>query len=215
VEDSAGHWDRVYAATPSTGLSWYEREPTTSVRLIEANDVGSSAVVIDVGAGASVLVERLLALGYADVTVLDVSGRALDEARQRLGKQSEGVAFIRQDVLRWEPDRLYDVWHDRAVFHFVTASQDRDRYVEVATRAVRAGGWAVLATFAEDGPTRCSGLPVSRYSSEELADVFSAHFSLVKEDREEHLTPGGVVQPFTWVLLRREEQLPSLHSGGL
>lgn len=203
VDDRTNHWDRIYAASPSTGLSWYEREPTTSMRLIDATDVGTSAVVIDLGAGTSVLVDHLVESGYTDVTVLDVSGRALDEVRQRLGAKSDAVTYLRRDVLSWEPDRHYDVWHDRAVFHFLTDPEDRDRYVEVATGAVRPGGWVVIATFADDGPTQCSGLPVARYSPERLAGVFSAQFSLVEEDREEHVTPAGVVQPFTWVLMRR------------
>jgi len=175
-----------------------------SIRLIEANEVGSSAAVVDVGAGTSVLVDDLVALGYADVTVLDISRRALDEVRQRLGERCEGVVFVQHDVLRWEPSRRYDVWHDRAVFHFLTERNDRDRYVEVVARAVRVGGSAVLATFAEDGPTQCSGLPVAGYSAEMLAEVFSEDFSLASEDRGEHVTPGGVTQPFTWVVLRRE-----------
>ena len=204
VAHRSEHWECVYAATPSTGVSWYEREPAMSIRLIEANEAGSSAAVVDVGAGASVLVDHLVVLGYDDVTVLDISRRALDDVRQRLGERCEGVVFVQHDVLRWEPSRLYDVWHDRAAFHFLTERNDRDRYVEVVARAVRVGGSAVFATFAEDGPTQCSGLPVVRYSAEMLAEVFSAHFSLATEDREEHVTPAGVAQPLTWVVLRRE-----------
>lgn len=202
VADRTEHWERIYAAMPPTAVGWYEREPTVSVRLIEA-ELGSSGAVVDVGAGASALVDHLVALGDVSVTVLDVSGRALDEVRQRLGERSQGVTFVQQDVLTWEPDRRYDVWHDRAVFHFLTERTERDRYVEVAARAVRAGGRVVIATFAEDGPMQCSGLAVSRYSAEELAGVFSASFSLVEHERAEHVTPGGVVQPFTWVVLRR------------
>jgi len=175
-----------------------------SVRLIAANEAGTSAAVVDVGAGASVLVDHLLALGYTDVTVLDVSRRALDEVRQRLGARCERVVFVHHDVVTWEPRRLYDVWHDRAAFHFLTERNERDQYVDVVSRAVRVGGSAVLATFAEDGPAQCSGLPVVRYSAEMLAEVFAESFSLAREDRQEHVTPGGVVQPFTWVVLRRQ-----------
>lgn len=204
VVSRSEHWNRVYEATPSTGVSWYQREPSTSLRLIEATDVGAAVAVIDVGAGASALVDHLLALGYVDVTVLDVSVRALDAVRQRLGPAGDRVTFVEHDVLTWEPDRRFGVWHDRAVFHFLTEPTDRDRYVEVAAKAVRRGGWVVLATFAEDGPPQCSGLPVSRYSAADLAAVFAPRFALISEDREEHVTPSGAVQPFTWVTLRRE-----------
>jgi SAM-dependent methyltransferase len=203
VSGRARHWDEIYATIPVTELSWYERDPLVGLRLIGTIAPGPAASVVDVGAGSSSLVDHLLAAGFAAVTVLDVSGRALDVVRVRLGAASREVTFVEADLLAWEPGRRYDIWHDRAAFHFLTNEAARDRYVARAAGAVRAGGHLVLATFAEDGPTRCSGLPVTRYSPRELGNVFSPFFVRVAAEREEHVTPRGTVQPFTWVVLRR------------
>jgi SAM-dependent methyltransferase len=159
--------------------------------------------VIDVGGGASFLVDGLLARGFSDVTVLDVSQHALDEVEQRLGERAGSVNLVCGDLLTWAPDRRYDIWHDRALLHFLTDPIDRDRYVKLAERTVRDDGALIIGTFADDGPTQCSGLPVLRYTPAELATVFSKSFTLVAHEREEHTTPAGVIQPFTWVVLRR------------
>lgn len=203
VPEHSNHWEDIYATRPSTALSWYQDEPETSLRLIEQIACGQPATVVDIGAGTSQLVDRLVARRFTDVTLIDVSDHALAEVRQRLGAHAENVTFIRSDITAWTPDRLYDIWHDRAVFHFLTELTDRDRYVDIASDAVRGGGSLVLATFAEDGPTRCSGLPVCRYTAHELANIFSERFSLIEHAREEHVTPTGAVQSFTWVVLRR------------
>lgn len=203
VVDRAQHWEAVYASKPLTELSWYERDPVTSLRLIEEIASGSPVAVIDIGAGASSLVDHLLDHGFTDLTVLDLSGTALAGMRERLGERAWNVTFVQHDVLSWDVDHQYDLWHDRAVFHFLTEETARRRYREVTERAIRVGGSLVLATFAEDGPTQCSGLPVARYSAQALAEEFSEHFSLLWQEREEHVTPGGIVQPFTWVVLRR------------
>lgn len=199
----ARHWDEIYATNPVTELSWYEREPSVGLRLIETIAPGPAASVVDVGAGSSSLVDHLLAAGFNDVTALDLSGRALGLVRARLGQASRDVTFIEEDLLAWEPGRTYDIWHDRAVFHFLTDEAACDRYVALAAGAVHTGGHLVLAAFAEDGPTRCSGLPVTRYSTQALTDIFSPFFVRVGAEREEHFTPRGTVQPFTWVVLRR------------
>jgi Methyltransferase domain len=203
VGQSADHWDGIYSTGTSTALSWYEREPTQSLRLIDITTGDPSAAIIDLGAGTSMLVDRLLDSGFTDVTVLDISAHALDEVGRRLGPRASGASFIRQDVLCWQPERQYDVWHDRAVFHFLSDPAQRSRYVSVAAAGVRAGGAMIVATFAEDGPTHCSGLPVARYSADELADAFAAGFEPVHCERELHETPAGAVQPFTWMILRR------------
>jgi 2-polyprenyl-3-methyl-5-hydroxy-6-metoxy-1,4-benzoquinol methylase len=197
------HWEGVYASTAATNLGWYEPEPTVSRRLIEAIATTPSQAVIDVGAGVSFLVDNLLAHGFTDVTLLDISQHALTEVERRLGRRGRHVTFVHQDVVTWTPDRHYDIWHDRAVFHFLTDRSARDRYVETAAQALAVGGGLVVATFAEDGPTQCSGLPTSRYSALDLEATFSAYFSLDEHERTEHVTPGGVVQPFTWAVLRR------------
>jgi SAM-dependent methyltransferase len=200
----AEHWDGVYTTRSSNEVSWYEREPSTSLKLIGALGLDRSAAIVDVGAGTSSLADHLLAEGYADLTLLDVSTRSLDEVRARLGERAPAVTFVAGDVLRWHPDRRFDLWHDRAVYHFLVDAGDRRRYVELAGRAVRHGGALVVAGFAEDGPTHCSGLPVSRHSATDLAASFAPAFTPVTHERELHVTPTGVVQPFTWVTLRRK-----------
>jgi len=201
VEDTAGHWDSVFATKASDEVSWFQAQPTTSIRLLErwASPAGS---VIDIGAGASTLVDVLVDAGWQDVTVLDVSVAALTTVRNRLGEGAEAVTFIASDVRSWQPNRTYDAWHDRAAFHFLVEQADRDRYVAMATHSVTPGGVVVLAAFAEDGPTECSGLPTSRYDTDELVRAFGPAFALEHAEREEHTTPFGTIQPFSWVVLR-------------
>ena len=196
------HWEHVYSTRAPAEVSWFEAEPVVSLRLIESVAPSHDAAVIDVGGGASLLVDRLVARGFRDVTVLDVSAQALDEVRRRLGR-TDAVTLVVHDVLTWQPSGHYDLWHDRAVFHFLVDGAERERYIELATRTVRAGGALVLGTFALDGPPECSGLPVARYAPEELAELFDAAFTGIHGERAEHVTPWGAVQPFSWVVLRR------------
>ncbi len=197
------HWENLYASRSSTEVSWYQRSPTVSLRLIKSVASSPTAAVIDVGGGASRLVDHLRHEGFTDLTVLDVSEHALDEVRHRLADETGAVHFLHDDVLTWRPNRRYDVWHDRAVFHFLTEPSDKDRYVNTAYRALSEVGVAIIGTFAEDGPTECSGLRVSRYSPTDLDSTFAATFSPIGHEREEHVTPSGVVQPFTWAVFRR------------
>ena len=199
---SEGHWEQVYETRSTDEVSWFQAEPSVSRRLVEAA-VGTNGSVVDVGAGASRLVDLLLDDGFSDLTVLDVSARALAVVRQRLGPRSSAVTWVHGDVLDWHPGRTFDVWHDRAVFHFLTDPQDRSRYVELVQRATAPGGTVIVATFAPDGPTHCSGLPVSRSDAAGLASIFGEAFVLGHTEREEHHTPSGVVQPFTWAVLHR------------
>jgi SAM-dependent methyltransferase len=150
-----------------------------------------------------VLVDRLLDDGYRDLTLVDVSVRALDAVRSRLGDRAAPVSFVHADVLDWMPGREFDVWHDRAVFHFLTDERDRAAYVERAGAAVRPAGTLIIATFAADGPTQCSGLPVRRHAPADLAHTFGPAFVLEASEREEHVTPAAVIQPFSWAVLRR------------
>lgn len=198
----AGHWDAVFSSRAPTEVSWFQPRPDTSVRLLSAH-VPPQGAVVDVGAGTSALVDALLAAGRTDVTLVDVSAAALDAVRERLGERAASVGLVVCDVLAWRPQRTYAAWHDRAVFHFLTAEQDRAAYVALAARAVEPGGVLVLGTFAEDGPTACSGLPTARYDAAALAHLFAPAFRLVAHEREEHRTPAGAVQPFTWVVLAR------------
>lgn len=200
--DSAAHWDSVYATKGSDAVSWYQAEPGMSLRLLR-DEAWPAESVIDVGAGASALVDSLLEVGVTDVTVLDLSGEALVHVRQRLTTHLESVTFATADLLAWTPPRTYRVWHDRAVFHFLVEEADRRRYAGVMSEAVMPGGVAVLGTFALDGPTYCSGLSTARYDAASLSEIFAADFVLVRSEREEHITPTGSLQPFTWVVLRR------------
>jgi SAM-dependent methyltransferase len=201
-DEWAEHWDTVYDSKSIDDVSWFEAEPATSLRLL-ATAAPRSGAVIDVGAGASFLIDALLTAGFGDITLLDVSAEVLTVVRDRLADRGEAVSFVVANLLSWVPERQWDAWHDRAVFHFLVDAVDRARYVETAARAVAVGGVVVLGCFASDGPTRCSGLPTARYDAEDLAAVFAPAFTLIHAERDEHRTPGGSVQPFTWVVLRR------------
>ena len=195
------HWDDVYARRGPTGVSWYQPEPAMSLRLIEALGLKPDAAILDVGGGASTLVDRLLARGFRDVTVLDVSRTALDLTQARLGP-TDRAHVLHQDVRSWAPPARYDVWHDRAVFHFMVDAGDRERYLSALSSGVRPGGHVIIATFASDGPDHCSGLPVLQCDADNIAVALGPRFTLVDTAREEHTTPAGVIQPFTWVVAR-------------
>jgi SAM-dependent methyltransferase len=198
----AAHWDAVHGGDPPATRSWYEDAPSTSLRLLRAVTTPDGSVV-DVGAGTSHLVDALLADGYGDLTCLDVSAAALAVSRRRLGPDAGRVAWVVADILAWRPGRTWDAWHDRAVFHFLTAPGDRERYAALAARAVRPGGALVLGCFAPDGPDRCSGLPVARHDAAGLAAAFAPAFAPERAERVVHRTPAGREQPFTWAVLRR------------
>lgn len=198
------HWEHVYESKRPDEVSWFQPQPVRSLELLEAAGVSSGAAVIDVGGGDSTLVDALLSRGFGDLTVLDVSGAALERARLRLGDRAAGVTWIEADVTHAElPTAAYDVWHDRAVFHFLTDPVERARYVALAARAVRPGGTLIVATFAPDGPTRCSGLEVARYDADGLAREFAEGFVLATGLADVHRTPAGGEQRFTYASLRR------------
>lgn len=201
------HWDDVYDRVGADRVSWYQTDAAISAELIsaagDARGAGPVRSVVDVGGGASVLVDELLDTGVEDVTVLDLSAQALDVARQRLGSRAGAVRWHNQDVRYWRPARRFDVWHDRAVFHFLTEPADRDAYRSVLRDALEPRGHVVIGTFAADGPTHCSGLPVARYGPAELAAQFPG-MRTVEDRRVEHVTPSGAIQPFTWLLLAAE-----------
>lgn len=200
--ETAQHWDDVYRTKSVTEVSWFQTEPVMSLRLID--DLRPvPRTLIDVGAGASVLADRLVERGGVEVTVLDVSEEALGVVRDRLGARAADVRFLCADIRTWSPDRQCDAWHDRAVFHFLTDPADRDAYVSVVERAVAPHGVVVIGSFALDGPERCSGLPTARYDAAGLAEAFAGSFVLERSEREVHHTPGGADQAFTWAVLRR------------
>jgi SAM-dependent methyltransferase len=203
--DAKSHWERIYLTTGPGQVSWFQPDAAMSLELIRSVAPARDSAIIDVGAGASTLVDGLLAEGYARITVLDLSAAALAQARHRVNDAGRSVVWREGDVLSAELDSAaYDVWHDRAVFHFLTTAVDRARYVAQVRRAVRPGGHVIVATFALDGPSRCSGLDVSRYSPDALHAQFGSDFRLMESRREEHVTPRGTTQAFLYCLCRHE-----------
>jgi SAM-dependent methyltransferase len=208
---SKEHWDRVYDSKTSSGVSWFQEHARQSIELIRQTGIARDADIIDVGGGASTLVDDLLALGYSKLTVLDLSEAALKVSQARLAERAARVNWLVGDVTQVEfAPHAYDLWHDRAVFHFLTAASERAAYVQAVLRAVRPGGHVIVATFADDGPEKCSGLPVMRYSAGGLHAQFGEPFTLLQQQRERHHTPSGTVQPFIYCLwtLRNRRALP-------
>jgi trans-aconitate methyltransferase len=203
TEERTAHWETVYRGNGTDALSWYQAEPVMSLQMLDLLGVTPGSGVIDIGGGSSLFVDRLLARGFGDLAVLDISDAALQAARLRVGDDAR-VAWIVGDILSWEPTRRYDLWHDRAVFHFLSG-QEVEEYREVMRRGLAPGGSVVMATFAPDGPEWCSGLPVTRYSAEQLGMALGSGFQIVEQRREVHTTPAGAVQPFTWIAARRDE----------
>lgn len=198
-----GHWESVYRTKSPTQLSWYQPEARLSLGLIRRVAADLDAPIIDVGGGASTLVDGLLDAGYRALTVLDLAPKALTLAQQRLGKRAELVTWISADVLTTPlPSDNYAIWHDRAVFHFLTDPRARARYVAQTVRTVRPGGHVIVASFGPEGPSRCSGLEVVRYSPDGLHAEFGSAFRLLDSAREDHHTPDGSVQAFVYCLCR-------------
>lgn len=198
------HWEKIYHRKETTQVSWYQLHPYLSLQYIQKTGVGKSGHLIDVGGGASTLVDHLLDAGFQHVTVLDISVEALERVQQRLGQRAGSVTWLEADITQTTlPHHQYEVWHDRAVFHFLTEPQDRQRYVNAVLEAVRPGGHVIVATFASDGPERCSGLEVARYDSQSLHSEFGTDFELLDSTREEHQTPFGTQQKFIYCYCRK------------
>lgn len=195
-DDRLTHWQNVYATKPDTEVSWFQEDPAPSLELVAATGISADADIIDVGGGASRLVDSLLERGFSRLTVLDISANALAQAQNRLGPRAAGVDWIAADIRSWEPSARFDLWHDRAALHFLTEPLDREAYIVRLMKAVRPLGHAIIATFAPDGPERCSGLPIMRYGPDELARTLGPGFDLVESRRHDHQTPGGATQRF-------------------
>ena len=203
-EGRQAHWDKVYASKGEKEVSWFQENPAPSLDLIAKTGATAASSVIDVGGGASRLVDALIAKGIRAVAVLDLSEAALVAAKARLGGQADQVEWIVADVTAWEPQAAaYDVWHDRAAFHFLTEERDRAAYVARLTKAVKPGGHAIIGAFAPDGPERCSGLPVARYDAQSLGRALGDAFELVETLPHQHRTPWGSEQRFQFSLFRR------------
>ena len=200
------HWQNVYQTKGERDVSWFQEIPTISLDLIHATGVGADASIIDIGGGASRLADNLLTEGFRSVTVLDVSEKALAASRDRLGPRGKHVTWIVADVTTWRPDKRYDLWHDRAAFHFLTAPGDRTAYAECVRKAVCRGGHVIVGTFAPDGPERCSGLPVVRHDAGSIGKVLGPSFKLIESRRHDHRTPGGTIQRFQFSRFQRQTE---------
>jgi ubiquinone/menaquinone biosynthesis C-methylase UbiE len=202
-QDRQSHWQSVYIQKGESEVSWFQENPAPSLAMIEQTGAAPDRAIIDIGGGASRLVDHLVESGFRNVTVLDLSGAALEVAKARLGDRAAQVQWLVADVTIWEPQDTYDIWHDRAAFHFLNREADRAAYVARLVRAVKVGGHAIIATFALDGPERCSGLPVVRYDAASLGKTLGDRFELVATRSDAHATPWGSEQSFQFSLFRR------------
>jgi SAM-dependent methyltransferase len=196
------YWQKIYSEKAETEVSWFQESPAISLELIEKFNAGPDTRIADIGGGASRLVDWLLEKGFQSITVLDLSDVALSKAKGRLGDKARSVTWIADDATTWEPPATYDIWHDRATFHFFTDMQDRGAYLQRLGRSLRVGGHAIIATFALDGPERCSGLPIVRYSPETLAETLGDKFELIETQHKSHVTPWGAKQSFHFSVFR-------------
>lgn len=200
------YWERVYETKDSTEVSWFQENPELSLQFIDRTGIDKAGQIIDVGSGSSTLVDNLLDRGYQNITALDISGAALQSAQDRLGSRANVVNWLEADITQVQlPYNFYDVWHDRAVFHFLTRAADRERYIEAVLHSVKTGSHVIIATFALDGPSRCSGLEIVRYNQDSLRDEFGGNFDLVHSTSESHQTPFGAEQKFIYCYCRRGE----------
>lgn len=197
------HWEAVYSSKAVDSVSWFQATPAPSLQALDTLGAGPRQSLIDIGGGASTLADALLERGWSDVSVLDISDAALKESKHRLAGQADTVDWIVADITAWAPHRSYDIWHDRAVFHFLTDARDRGAYKERLQQALVSNGAAIIATFSLHGPERCSGLPVQRYDASGLADEIGPEFEMMRDWTEEHVTPGGSRQAFTWSVFRK------------
>jgi len=205
--DTKSHWEKVYATKLRDAVSWYRAHLETSLTLIDRAASAHAASIVDVGGGESTLVDDLLARGYQNITVLDVSQTAIDVTKKRLGYAAEQVCWLVVDITKVQlAPNTYDVWHDRAVFHFLTSAEERAAYVRQVAHAVRPRGHVIVSTFGPEGPTKCSGLDVARYDADSLHEQFGARFRLVDSAKELHQTPFGTTQQFLYCYCRMEQE---------
>jgi SAM-dependent methyltransferase len=198
------HWEKVYASKAEDEVSWFQESPAPSLELITETSATPASAIVDIGGGASRLVDALVEKGFQALTVLDISEAALATAKARLGDSARPVQWIAADVTLWRPAAAaYDIWHDRATFHFLVDDRDRGAYIANMAEGVKPGGYAIIGTFALDGPERCSGLPVARYDAHRLGAAIGSGFHLVRTVRHEHVTPWGARQQFQFGLFHR------------
>jgi len=202
--DNKRHWEQVYKGKSPMEVSWFQAEPLHSLRLIQSTGITKAGNIIDVGGGASVLVDRLQGRGYKNLTVLDISSAAIAHTRQRLGAAAQKIAWHEADVIEFDPPHSFELWHDRAVFHFLTQQIDREKYVKVLNRSVPANGHVILATFSIGGPEKCSGLDIVQYDEAKLLEALGEEFKFVEAVDEVHMTPENKAQNFSYFRLVRQ-----------
>ncbi|WP_373551148.1 trans-aconitate 2-methyltransferase [Haliscomenobacter sp.] len=197
------HWDQVYTTKALEQSSWYQPIPNISLGFTQQLSIAKDDAIIDVGGGDSLLVDHLLDLGYQNISVLDISPKALERAQNRLGERAKTVKWILADAAKFEPTEQYDFWHDRAAFHFLTTEADIQHYAQTAAQAIKPGGFLVIGTFSEQGPKKCSGLEIKQYSEQDLVQVFENQFNKIFCQQSNHLTPSQATQQFTFCVLQR------------
>jgi len=197
------HWEKIYSTKEIDGVSWYQEIPITSLNIIKALKLNLSASIIDIGAGKSFLADTLLNLGYNDITILDISGNALNEVARRVEKENHKIKCIESNVTDLSSDQKYDVWHDRAVFHFITNNQEREKYLDLLNSSLNKDGYLIIGTFSEDGPLKCSGLEVQRYSVKDLRELLKPNFKFIDGFKEIHDTPFNTTQSFTFCTFKK------------
>ena len=200
--DAKEHWENIYQTKNTDEVSWYQEKPETSLNLISETSIEKNAKIIDVGAGASKLADNLLALGFRNITALDVSLNALNNSKKRLGDRANNVKWIVSDLREFKTNERYDLWHDRAVLHFLTEEEDITRYIELVRTYLKPKGYVIVSTFSVNGPKKCSGLDVKQYSEDSMKTLFTG-FEHIKSFEEEHLTPWGSSQIFIWGVFRK------------
>jgi len=203
TSDRKAHWENIYSTKGEAEVSWFQETPTPSLELLALVGARPTSAIADIGGGASRLVDSLLEAGFEQITVMDLSAQALAVARKRLGEKASKVKWIVADAATWEPPQLYDVWHDRATFHFLTSEEEQRAYIDRLKRGLRVGGHVIIGAFAPDGPEKCSGLPVARHSAESLSGHLGQAFTLVDSRRHEHVTPWGAAQKFQFSTFKR------------
>lgn len=204
MSDRKHHWENVYSSKSHLEVSWFQQEPKLSLRLIADTNIVNSDAIIDIGGGASTLVDHLCEAGFVHIGVLDISGQALKQAENRLAGKACNIEWYEADVTGFEPPHQFSLWHDRAAFHFLTEKTDREKYVEVLQSTLKPGGHLIIMTFAIDGPKKCSGLDIVQYDAEKLNAELGSGFDLVESGHETHLTPAGSEQKFAYFRYRRQ-----------
>lgn len=204
AKDLRKHWENVYETKDTTRVGWFQQKPIVSLNFFEYLEIPKTAKILDAGGGDSLLVDYLLDMGYQNITVLDISAAAIQNAQIRLGNLADEVLWIVDDLSKCKLDEKQDIWHDRAAFHFLNKKEELDHYLNLARKSVQRGGYLIMGTFSENGPTTCSGLPVTQYSIESLTEFFCDFFEPIKCMNTDHITPGGMEQNYSFCVFQRK-----------